>query len=112
MDWRNVILSVMDGSFADHWFKWVNWLLITSALHVLGKAGDSSSVLILSYMSAFLMMLSFTHLIDIFNQAVIPEIEKTPEWVGILLRILILVVGMYIISAVYDAINTTISVLP
>lgn len=54
--WMDHLSKIYDGRAAEAWFNWIEWLLVTGALYAVAKAASSTLFLVLSYVSAGLVL--------------------------------------------------------
>jgi hypothetical protein len=51
----DLLIGIKRGSFADLWFRWAEWILVTAGLYVLGVKAGSWPVKLFAYVSAALL---------------------------------------------------------
>ena len=104
---RSLSLSAFaDGTAAEAWFKWVEWLLLTGALYAIASARDSLLFLVLAYVSGGLLVFAVGSRLDSFTESLTGRITHPKSWLRALIYISV-VVGQLVLygalSRVIDA---------
>lgn len=108
--WADVYLELWDGTIAEGWFRWAEWLLVTAALYALGTAGHSHVVVFLAYFSALLTGFYAMRKLELASDALVPAVRTLPIWARVIAAGLFFIVFMSLAMALAAAITTALDV--
>jgi hypothetical protein len=104
------ILALGDGTFAEPWFTWLGWVLITGALYAVGEAAKSVVFHGLAYFSAGLVLLYALTKINAFVGAIATKshtLSGLVSWIlmglAIVLQFVFAITLSKVINAAFDA---------
>src|SRR5262245_13478901 len=98
--WSHYYGSLFDGSLADAWFRWAEWLLVTAALYAAGRVSESLILKVFAYISAGLALFYALDRIETLNKAVFPRVRQLRPLVRILAIAVIVPVTLAIVLAI------------
>jgi hypothetical protein len=107
--WLSYFVPFYDGTAADAWFTWVEWLLVTGALYAIAKAGDSTLFLVLAYFSAFLVAIYSAIKIESFFKPLAARTHRLSPALGWTLLLLIIAGQFAIMLAMGRVVDTMLS---
>lgn len=103
--WSDLYLSFFNGVFAETWFKWTGWLLITAALYALGKSGNSQTIIYFSCFSGLLTLLYALNKLEEGIDNYIPGFQKYSILVKIILIPVLFIIVVSSALVISNAIN-------
>lgn len=103
--WSDIYLGLWDGTIAEGWFRWAEWLLVTAALYALGRAGGSRVVEALAYFSAVLTGFYGLHKIEEALNSLKPVVRRLPSLLRIIVALVVVSVFMGAAVALANAIE-------
>lgn len=107
--WGHYYLGLFDGSVADAWFRWAEWLLVTAALYAAGRVSGSLMLKVFAYISAGLAMFYAMNRIEELNNSLFPRVRKFRPLARILAIVVIVPATLIAALALSNAINALFS---
>lgn len=108
-DIAGIFELLWSNSFAESWFRWVEWLLVTSGLYALGKFADSPLLELMAYVSGAITFWYALHKLDSTFSRLARLTRSLRVWLQIAASLVLLVVMAFCAILVYQALGTVLS---
>lgn len=94
------------STFAESWFRWVEWLLLTSALYALGKFADSALLRLMAYVSAAITFWYALHKVETTFSRIAKLTHGLRRRLQIAVALVLIALMMLSYMLVYQALET------
>lgn len=94
------LIGVKRGSYAEAWFKWAEWILVTAGVYVLGVETQMWPVKILAYISGTLLFFHFWYRVEAQLDRVVETTQSQRLWLRILVAAGMLIAALVLFTLI------------
>jgi hypothetical protein len=85
--WLTIINGFREGPFAEMWFTWMEWALVTGAIHAIGVAANSELVKLIAWFSGITAMQYAINKIENATAHLETFVQPKRRWIRWLVKI-------------------------